>query len=180
MSQGSGDANFKKLHDDYVVEFLRRNPTVNTYLGGAGLDPKLRDVDGGLRNHSAAAIQEEDRWLANTKQSLEAIAADSLSPLQRINREVALAQINFLLHQHQARRYQERALDTYTDEPFRAVDWQLQGMTQTGDKNYGTAEEWGLLTEKSRKHSGILESCSGPADNRYCREKHTGLAHVDS
>ena len=148
VSQGSGDANFKKLHDDYVVEFLRRNPTVNTYLGGAGLDPKLSDVDGGLRNHSAAVIQEEDRWLANTKQSLEAIAADSLSPLQRINREVALAQINFLLHQHQARRYQERALDTYTDEPFRAVDWQLQGMTQTGDKSYGTAEEWGLLTKR--------------------------------
>src|ERR671913_2494567 len=73
-TQQSGDANFKKLNDDYVVEFLRRNPTVNTYLGGAGLDPKLRDVDGGLRNHSAAAIQEEDRWLANTKQSLEAIA----------------------------------------------------------------------------------------------------------
>lgn len=56
--------------------------------------------------------------------------------------------MNFLLHQHQARRYQQRALDTYTDEPFRAVDWQLQGMTQTGDKTYGTDEEWGLLTKR--------------------------------
>ncbi|MFZ0064007.1 MAG: DUF885 domain-containing protein [Pyrinomonadaceae bacterium] len=147
-SQGSGDAAFKKVHDEYVVEFLRRNPTVNTYLGGAGLDPKLRDVDGALRDHSAAALQDEDRWLANTKQSLQGIAADSLTPAQRINRDVALAQVNFLLHQHQERRYQERALDTYTDEPFRAVDWQLQGMTQTGDKTYGTAEEWGLLTKR--------------------------------
>ena len=34
-SEGSGDAAFKKVHDEYVVEFLRRNPTVNTYLGGA-------------------------------------------------------------------------------------------------------------------------------------------------
>jgi uncharacterized protein (DUF885 family) len=147
-SQGSGDAAFKKVHDEYVVEFLRRNPTVNTYLGGAGLDPKLREVDGALRDHSAAALQDEDRWLANARQSLQGIAADSLSPAQRINRDVALAQVNFLLHQHQERRYQERALDTYTDEPFRAVDWQLQGMTQTGDKTYGTAEEWGLLTKR--------------------------------
>lgn len=147
-NQPSGDAAFKKVHDEYVVEFLRRNPTVNTYLGGAGLDPKLRDVDAALRDHSAAALQDEDRWLANTKQSLETDAADSLSPAQRINRDVALAQINFLLRQHQVRRYQERALDTYTDEPFRAVDWQLQGMTQTGDKTYGTPEEWNLLAKR--------------------------------
>jgi hypothetical protein len=144
-SRANDDESFKKVHDEYVVEFLRRNPTVNTYLGGAGLTPRLRDVDGSLRDHSAVALQEEDRWLANTKQSLEAINAGSLSAPQRINRDVALAQVNFLLHQHQVRRYQERALDTYTDEPFRAVDWQLQGMSQTGDKTYGTAEEWTLL-----------------------------------
>src|SRR5687768_18013404 len=147
-SQPNDDAAFKKVHDEYVVEFLRRNPTVNTYLGGAGLDPKLREVDGKLRDHSATALVDEDRWLTTTMQALETSAPDSLSPAQRINRDVALAQINFLLHQHQERRYQERALDTYTDEPFRAVDWQLQGMMQTGDKTYGTAEEWDLLTKR--------------------------------
>ncbi len=144
----NGDDSFKKIHDEYVVEFLRRNPTVNTYLGGAGLDPKLRDVDGALRDHSITALQDEDRWLANTRQAVEAISADSLSPQARINRDVTLAQVNFLLHQHQVRRYQERALDTYTDEPFRAVDWQLQGMSQTGDKTYGTGEEWTLLGKR--------------------------------
>ena len=46
------------------------------------------------------------------------------------------------------RRYQERALDTYTDEPFRAIDWQLQGMTETGEKTYGTAEEWSLVAKR--------------------------------
>jgi uncharacterized protein (DUF885 family) len=61
---------------------------------------------------------------------------------------VALAQIRFLLHQHGVRRYQERALDTYTDEPFRAIDWQLQGMTQTGEKSYGTPEEWSLVVKR--------------------------------
>jgi uncharacterized protein (DUF885 family) len=145
---GSGDQNFKKIHDAYVRAFLRRNPTVNTYLGGAGLDPALREADGQLRDHSAAAIEEEDRWLGDTQKSLEAIAPDTLSPALRIDREVVLAQIRFLLHQHGTRKYQQRALDTYTDEPFRAIDWQLQGMTQTGDKTYGTPEEWSLVSKR--------------------------------
>jgi uncharacterized protein (DUF885 family) len=148
VNQINSDEVFKKIHDGYVVEFLRRNPTVNTYLGGAGLDPKLRDVDGRLRDHSAAALGDEDKWLTQTKQSLQVIDAGSLSAPQRINREVALAQINFLLRQHQVRRYQERALDTYTDEPFRAIDWQLQGMSPTGDKSYGTEDEWTLVSKR--------------------------------
>jgi uncharacterized protein (DUF885 family) len=147
-NSNSGDQNFKKIHDAYVREFLRRNPTVNTYLGGAGLDPALREVDGQLRDHSAASIEAEDRWLAETQKSLEAVAPDTLSPNLRIDREVALAQIRFLLRQHGTRKYQQRALDTYTDEPFRAIDWQLQGMTQTGEKTYGTPEEWSLVVKR--------------------------------
>jgi uncharacterized protein (DUF885 family) len=145
---GSGDQNFKKIHDAYVREFLRRNPTVNTYLGGAGLDPALREADGQLRDHSAAAIEAEDRWLTDTQKSLEAISPDTLSSTLRIDREVALAQVRFLLRQHGTRKYQQRALDTYTDEPFRAIDWQLQGMTQTGEKTYGTPEEWALVVKR--------------------------------
>src|SRR6185436_15393171 len=146
--KNSGDSELKKLHDAYVVEFLRRNPTVNTYLGGAGLDPALKDVDGTLRDHSARALEAEDRWLADTQKSFEGIDPNTLSANRRIDREVALAQIRFLLHQHQVRRYQERALDTYTDEPFRAIDWQLQGMTQTGEKTYGTEDEWSLVAKR--------------------------------
>src|SRR5690349_1209203 len=144
----SGDEALKKNLNAYVVEFLRRNPTVNTYLGGAGLDPSLKDVDGMLRDHSATALEAEDRWLADSQKSFEGIDPNSLSPNTRIDRDVALAQIRFLVHQHQVRRYQERALDTYTDEPFRAIDWQLQGMTQTGEKTYGTDEEWSLVTKR--------------------------------
>lgn len=147
-TQQSRDADFKKLHDAYVVEFLRRNPTVNTYLGGAGLDPTLREVDAKLRDHSASALQQEDRWLSDTQKTLEAINPASLSPGNRINRDVALAQINFLLHQHQVRRHQERAVDTYVEEPFRAVDWQLQGMSPTGEKTYGTPEEWAMIVSR--------------------------------
>lgn len=145
---GGGDAAFKAAHDKYVVEFLRRNPTVNTYLGGAGLDPSLKEVDGRLRDHSAAALAEEDRWLADSQKVFQGIDPAGLSPARRIDRDVALAQIGFLLRQHQTRKYQERAVDTYVSEPFRAIDWQLQGMTQTGEKSYGTPEEWRLVTQR--------------------------------
>src|SRR5215208_8218911 len=145
---GGGDAAFKTIHDKYVVEFLRRNPTVNTYLGGAGLDPSLREVDGRLRDHSPAALADEDRWLADSQKAFQGVDAASLSPARRIDRDVALAQISFLLRQHQTRKYQERAVDTYVSEPFRAIDWQLQGMTQTGEKNYGTPDEWRLVTQR--------------------------------
>jgi uncharacterized protein (DUF885 family) len=144
----TGDNDFKRVHDAYVVGFLRRNPTVNTYLGGAGFDPSLSEVDGMLRDYSAAALEAEDRWLADTQKSLQAIDPNTLSPNRRIDREVALAQTAFILHQHQVRGYQQRALDTYVTEPFRALDWQMQGMTQTGDKTYGSAEEWSLVAKR--------------------------------
>src|SRR5262245_15096087 len=148
MNNPDGDQAFEKLQHGYVVEFLRLNPTVNTYLGGGGFDPSLKEVDGRLRDHSAAALEAEDRWLGETQKSFESIDGNKLSANTRIDRDVSLAQIRFLLHQHQVRRYQERALDTYTDEPFRAIDWQLQGMTQTGEKTYGTDEEWSLVTKR--------------------------------
>jgi uncharacterized protein (DUF885 family) len=147
-TNASGDANFKTAHDRYVREFLRHFPTVNTYLGGAGFDQSMHEVDGWLRDHSATALEAEDRWLAEEQKIFESIDAGQLSPSTRIDREVALAQVKFLLRQHQTRRYQERALDTYVDEPFRAIDWQMQGMTQTGDKSYGTPEEWSLVVKR--------------------------------
>lgn len=147
-SNTSGDKACKEAVDSYVVEFLKRNPTVNTYLGGAGLNPALKEVDGKLRDHSVTALETEDKWLKETLDKLEKIDPKTLSVTLQIDRDVALAQVRFLLHQHQVRKYQQRALDTYTDEPFRAIDWQLQGMTQTGDKTYGTMEEWNLVVNR--------------------------------
>ena len=57
------EATLKTALSAYVVEFLRRNPTTNTYLGGAGLDPSLREVDGMLRDYSTTALTDEDSWL---------------------------------------------------------------------------------------------------------------------
>src|SRR5215212_504927 len=144
----SAETSFRALHDAYVREFLRRNPSVNTYLGGAGLDPSLREVDGRLRDHSQAALEVEDRWLAGVQRQAEAIDPATLTATSRIDRNVLLAQARFLLHQHQERKYQQRSLDTYTDEPFRSIDFQLQGMTQTGASTYGTDDEWSLVVAR--------------------------------
>jgi uncharacterized protein (DUF885 family) len=146
----SADTTLKKTLTAYAVEFLRRNPTTNTYLGGAGLDPSLKEVDGMLRDYSATALAAEDQWLTDTAKSIEAINPSMLSANLRIDREVALAQIRFMLREHQVRKYHERALDTYVSDPFRAIDWQLQGMTHTDEKVYGTAEEWTMLINRVR------------------------------
>ena len=129
---------FDDVLRDYVIGFLQRNPTVNTYLGGAGLDPALRDVDGRLRDHSPAALKAEDDWLRGVEKSLSTFT--SLTPRQRIDRDVAVAQIRFQLHLHEVRKYQQRSVDTYTDEPFRAIDFQLQGL--------GSPDEWPLVAKR--------------------------------
>ena len=99
---------FKKLLDAYTREFLVRNPSVSTYRGGAGWDASLTEADGRLRDHSPSALGAEDRWLSSALKTFEAISPAELEPAERIDREVALSQIRFLLHQHQVRRYQQR------------------------------------------------------------------------
>jgi len=86
VASDNGDAALKKTLSAYVVEFLRRNPTTNTYLGGAGLDPSLKEVDGMLRDYSTTALTAEDQWLADTQKTLEGINASSLSAGGRIDR----------------------------------------------------------------------------------------------
>src|SRR6185503_13273633 len=77
MNSQAADQAFKKTLNAYVVEFLRRNPTVNTYLGGAGLDASLNEADGKLRDYSAAALTDEDRWLADAQKAIEGTDANT-------------------------------------------------------------------------------------------------------
>lgn len=144
----SASDNLAPLLHDYTVEFLKRNPVTNTYLGGAGLDPALAAADGRLRDDSPAALDKEDAWLQATETRLEAIDPDTLNAEQRIDRAVALAQIRFQLHQHRVRHYPQRALDTYTDQPFRGADWLLQGMNRNPDGSYGEMADWQRLADR--------------------------------
>lgn len=144
------DAAFGKVEHEYVVYFMSRFPVVATYLGGSAFDPALADVDGRLRDHSAAALADEDSRLAEFRRQFAALDPGSLSAARRIDRSVAMAQIDFLLHQHQVLRHQQRAVDTYVDEPFRGIDWQIQGMTPAAGDKLGTAHEWREVVARIR------------------------------
>jgi uncharacterized protein (DUF885 family) len=138
----SPDVAYKAIEGRYVREFLRRHPVVSTYLGGSGLDPSLSEVDGTLRDWSPKALESEARLYRGIAAELTGLAAGSLSPAHRIDRDVILHQIDFTLRQTEKRHYWQRSVDTYVNEPFRGIDWYLQGMKDLGDGRYGTEEEW--------------------------------------
>jgi uncharacterized protein (DUF885 family) len=138
----SGDQKFALLEHEYVTYILGQFPVVATYLGGAAFDPSLAAIDGKLRDYAPAALQKEDARLGEFHARFAALTPANLSARRRIDRSVALAEIAFLLREHQVRHHQLRSLDSYVDEPFRGVDWQIQGMTATGGSSYGTDEEW--------------------------------------
>ncbi len=146
----SGDARFAAVEHDYVTYVLERFPVVASYLGGAGFDPRLAGIDGRLRDYSPQAIHDEDAHLAGYRARFAAISPAGLTPRRRIDRSVALAQIAFLEHEHTVRRHQQKSLDSYVDEPFRGVDWQIQGMTSTGGTGYGTEAEWQAVIARVR------------------------------
>jgi len=152
----SADDRFATVEHEYVTYLLGQFPVVATYLGGAVFDPHLANVDSMLRDYSPAALQKEDAHLAEFRARFSALAPAGLSPRRRIDRSVSLAEIAFLVHEHQVRRYQQRSLDSYVDEPFRGVDWQIQGMTPTGPASAGTDAEWRAVIARVRAMPAYL------------------------
>jgi uncharacterized protein (DUF885 family) len=146
----SPEQQFSALERRYVIFVLQRYPVVSTYLGGSEFDSTLVDNDGRLRDYSVDAVKEEDAHLGEFREQFTGLDPNTLAPRRRIDRNVALAEIEFLLHQHQVLRHQERALDSFVDEPFRGVDWQIQGMTSTGSGTYGTESEWQAVIARTR------------------------------
>lgn len=142
------DTRFEALEREYVVYFASRFPVVATYLGAATLDPSLASIDGQLRDHSPAALDAEDARWRDLLDRFRAFDDATLSRRRQIDRRIAIAQLEFLLHQHQVRRHQERALDTYVDEPFRGVDWQIQAMAPTAPDRHGTSADWQLVAAR--------------------------------
>jgi uncharacterized protein (DUF885 family) len=152
----AADERFAAVEHEYMTYVLRQFPVVATYLGGAAFDPQLANVDGTLRDYSPQALQKEDAQLSGFRTRFSALAPAGLSARRRIDRSVALAEIAFLLREHQVRRHQLRSLDSYVDEPFRGVDWQIQGMTPTGSATYGTDSEWQAVIARTRAVAAYL------------------------
>src|SRR3712207_8235386 len=67
--------------------------------------------------------------------------------------------------------FRSRSVDTYVTEPFRSVDFQLQGMTQTGETSYGTAEEWMLVMKRDRKSTRLNSSHANISYAVFCLKK---------
>src|SRR5450755_1666309 len=104
----AAEPSFGKLEHEYVVYFMSRFPVVATYLGGSAFDPALADIDGKLRDYSAEALTAEDSRLSEFRRQFDTLDPGSLTARRRIDRSVAMAQIDFLLHQHQVLRHQHR------------------------------------------------------------------------
>jgi uncharacterized protein (DUF885 family) len=156
--QGIAEDAFRTLEHQYAVYVMSRFPVVATYLGGSAFDPALATIDGKLRDYSSPALIAEDAELGKFHERFTALAPETLSARRRIDRDVALAEIEFLLHQHQVRRHQERALDSYVDEPFRGIDWQIQGMTATGATTHGTDAEWRAVISRAHAITAYMEN----------------------
>ncbi|HET7042812.1 MAG TPA: DUF885 domain-containing protein, partial [Gemmatimonadales bacterium] len=145
---GSGDPVLATFQRDYFLQTLRRYPVVCTYLGGDGFDPSLVEVGATLRDWAPAAIDAEVAELRKLVEALEGIDPAGLSPASAVDREVVLAQANYIIYQLADRRYHERAVDTYVAEPFRGVDWQIQGLSDAGEGMLGTEAEWDLIAKR--------------------------------
>jgi uncharacterized protein (DUF885 family) len=156
------DAEFIALRDRYFLRALELNPVTATYLGGDGYSPSLERISGRLRDWRPEALQSERQFYHEIESGRGRINAATLSPQLRIDHAVLGAQLAFLLRQSGERMSHERAIDTYVAEPFRGVDWQIQGMTvpsgsadsagaaATPTPLRGTEEEWALVIERVR------------------------------
>jgi uncharacterized protein (DUF885 family) len=149
-TESDADARFALLEHTYVVFSMSHAPVVATALGGSAFDPSLGDVDGRLRDYSPAAIVAEDQHLRELRAQFTQAEPRRLSARRRIDRLVAMAQIDFLLHQHEVLRRQQNSIDNYVDEPLRGVDSQLQGMTATGAVTYGSEVQWQHVLARTR------------------------------
>ena len=130
--------------------FFRHFPLVATYLGGSAFDSQLSDIDAKLRDYSPAGLDAEQTDLSRFLADFKSFKPRELSHSSQVDLAVATAQINFMLHEQQVRKYQQRSLDSYLDEPAVGVEWQIDGMTPTGDGTYGTPLEWQAVLRRTQ------------------------------
>ncbi len=142
------DPAFTALRERYFRKFLELNPVVSTYLGGDGYDPAFRIVNGRLRAYGPDARQAELDFYRSTLRALDETDAARLGAADRVDHAVIRAQVDYLVHMLDEVRYHERSVESYVAEPFRGVDWQIQGMTDQGAGQLGTEAEWGLVVER--------------------------------
>jgi uncharacterized protein (DUF885 family) len=156
------DAPFIALRDRYFLKTLELNPVTATYLGGDGYDPSLAKINGRLRDWRPDALAVERQFYEEIETARMKLDPATLSPQSRIDHAVLGAQLTFLIRQSGDIRSYERAIDTYVAEPFRGVDWQIQGMTEVGGADgptgRGTEAEWALVIDRLNAIPSYLDT----------------------
>ena len=147
---------FEALRDRFFVRHLLFNPVTATYLGADGYSDVLQSTNGALKDYSEAALARELAFYRESHQELQGIARDSLPPHHQVDHRVMDAQLTFLIRLIADRKYHQRAVDTYTTEPFRGVDWQMQQMQDFGAGLRGTEAEWTHLVTRVEAIPGYL------------------------
>lgn len=157
----SSDPAFVALRERYFLRMLQLNPVTSTYLGGDGYSASLAEVNGRLRDNSAAGMASELAFLRGIESELSAFDPATLGPDERIDHAVMGSQLAFLLRQIADNRYWQRCGDTYAEEPFRGVDLQIQQLTDVGGGLMGTADEWEMVASRLAAVPGYLEVARG-------------------
>jgi uncharacterized protein (DUF885 family) len=139
---------FEALRDRFFVRHLLFNPVTATYLGADGYSDVLQSTNGALKDYSEAALARELAFYRESQQDLQGIARESLPPHDQVDHRVLDAQLKFLIRLIGERKYHQRAVDTYTTEPFRGIDWQMQQMQDLGNGLRGTEAEWALVVSR--------------------------------
>ena len=133
---------FQALRDRFFVRHLLFNPVTATYLGADGYSDVLQSTNAALKDYSEAALARELGLYREIQQELQGIARETLPPHLQVDHRVMDAQLKFLVRLIGERKYHQRAVDTYTAEPFRGIDWQMQQMQDLGNGLRGTEAEW--------------------------------------
>ena len=133
---------FEALRDRLFVRHLLFNPVTATYLGADGYSDVLQATNGALKDYSESALARELAFYRETHEDLQGIALGTLPSNLQVDHRVMDAQLKFLIRLLRDRKYYQRAVDTYTTEPFRGVDWQIQQMQDAGSGLLGTEGEW--------------------------------------
>src|SRR5262249_17462954 len=126
------DRRFEGLRESYFLKLLSLYPVVATYLGGDGYSASLSEVNGRLRDWSKTGVAAELAYLKALRGDLATIPAGGLLVGNHIDHAVVSAQVAFLLHMLEDKRWQERAIETYAQEPFRGIDFHIQQMAELG------------------------------------------------
>ena len=148
---------FAELRDRYFLFHLDRNPVTSTYLGGDGYAPSLADINTRLRDYRQASLDAELREYRSLRASVAAIPATTLTAAEKADRELMLAQLDFLIHQTGDLHYYQRAIDTYVAEPFRGIDWQIQQMPEMPGGLLGNESDWQQVVTRSLAIPAYLE-----------------------